>query len=68
MLDRAIFRRQTQFSKTERAALRAMRIQYLTTCHGFTDRELAHLLFIRWLVRRSAWNQALDLPASAVPA
>ena len=66
MFDRSIFTRQAQFSEAEFAALHALRTQYLTTRPGFTDRELARLRFMRWLVRRPEWNRALDQPVSAV--
>ena len=65
MFDRSIFVRHTQFSEVEVAALQTLRTQYLTTPHQFTDRELANLRFMHWLVRRPGWNQALDQPVSA---
>ncbi|HEX6510419.1 MAG TPA: hypothetical protein VF221_22550 [Chloroflexota bacterium] len=66
MFDRSIFTRQAQFSKAELAGLHALRTHYATTRQEFTDRELAHLRFMHWLVRRPAWDLALDQPVSAV--
>jgi hypothetical protein len=66
MFERSIFVRHARFSEAELAALQALRTQYLTTRHRFTDRELANLCFMHWLVRRPDWNRALDQPVSAV--
>jgi hypothetical protein len=66
MFDRRILTKQARFNKGEIAALQVLRTQYLTTCHEFTDRELANLRFMRWLVRRPDWNRALDQPVRDV--
>jgi len=65
MFDRRMFTRQAQFSEAEIGALEALRTQVLTTRYRFTDRELANLRFLRWLVRRPEWNRSLDRPAGA---
>ena len=65
MFDRSFFIRHARFTETEVAALQALRTQYPVTCQPFTDRELAHLRFMRWLVRRPEWNRALDQQVSA---
>lgn len=64
MFDRSIFIRHARFSQAEFAALQALRTQYLTPRYQFTDRELANLRFMRWLVHRPDWNRALDQPIS----
>ena len=66
MFDRSIFIRHSRFSKAEFAALQALRTQYLTTRGQFTDRELANLRFMHWLVHRPDWNRTLDQPVNAV--
>lgn len=70
MFDRSIFIRHARFSEPEFAALQALRTQYQTgyprpAGHRFTERELAHLRFLHWLVRRPEWNWALDQPMRA---
>lgn len=63
MFGRDIFFRRMQFSEAELAALQAVRTQYLSTHQRFTDRELANLRFLHWLIRRPEWNRSLDQPA-----
>lgn len=50
-----------RFTYTERAALRSLQATYEPAQHVFTERELAHVRFLRWLVYSSSWNRALDL-------
>jgi hypothetical protein len=50
----------TPLTRTERAALQSLRASYQSGQHLFTERELAHLRFLRWLVQSPAWNQAMD--------
>lgn len=65
MLDRTIFGRHSQFTRAEHAALQVLRTQYMSPRPRFTDRELAHLRFMHWLVHRPDWNRALDQLAIA---
>lgn len=48
----------TPFTPAERKALRSLRASYQSVQHLFTDRELAHLLFLRWRVESSRWDGA----------
>jgi hypothetical protein len=50
----------TPLTRAERTALRSLRATYQSAQHIFTERELAHLRFLRWLVHSSAWNRAMD--------
>ena len=52
----------TRFSETECSALQSLRTQYQPEQHVFTALELAHLRFLRWLVRSPGWNHGLDQP------
>lgn len=49
-----------RFTRTERTALRSLQATYEPAQHIFTERELAHVRFLRWLVYSSAWNRAMD--------
>jgi hypothetical protein len=53
------------FSETEFDALQSLRTRYQTGQHLFTERELAHLRFLRWLVHSPGWHRAMDQPESA---
>lgn len=48
------------FTPAERKALRSLRASYQSAQHLFTDRELAHLRFLRWHLRRFARDGAID--------
>jgi hypothetical protein len=63
MIERHITIRRTNFSETELDGLQSLRARYQTARHLFTDRELAHLRFLRWLVRCPGWNGDLGRPA-----
>lgn len=65
MIDRHRTVSHTHFTEAQFVALQGLRIRYLTDPHVFTDRELAHLRFVRWLVHRPEWNRALDQPMNA---
>ena len=65
MIDRQRTVSNTHFTEAEFVALQALRTRYLTDPRLFTDRELAHLRFVRWLVHRSDWNRAMDQPMNA---
>jgi hypothetical protein len=65
MFDQHIFTRHTAFSEPELTALKSLRSRYRTDPQVFTDRELARLRFVRWLVHRPEWNRALDQPVNA---
>jgi len=53
------------FTEAERSALLSLRSKYQTTHHLFTEHELAHLRFIRWLIQSPNWNRAIDQPDNA---
>jgi len=57
--------RSTQFSQAELDTLRSLRTRYQNTHPLFTDRELARLRFLRWLVRSPGWDPAMDQPVHA---
>ena len=65
MIDRHLTISHTKFTEAVFAALQRLRRRYQTDPHLFTDRELAHLRFVRWLVHRPDWNRALDQPMNA---
>lgn len=69
MPDRSSPIRHTAFTETESAALQALRARHCTISGLFTDRELAHLRFLRWLVHQPASRHAREKPlrAEAVP-
>lgn len=48
------------FTPAERKALRSLRASYQSAQHLFTDRELAHLRFLRWRLRSFARDRAID--------
>jgi hypothetical protein len=50
----------TPFSREERTSLRSLRASYESAEHVFTERELAHLHFLRWLVSSPGWNRSMD--------
>lgn len=50
----------TRFSDVECDALRSLRSAYEAEQHIFTAEELAHLRFLRWLVRSPRWNDPMD--------
>jgi hypothetical protein len=54
-----------EFSETELDALQSLRTTYQTGQHVVTERELAHLRFLRWLVRSPGWQRAMDQPVNA---
>lgn len=64
MINRHLNISHTQFTEAEVVALQGLRTKYQTDPRLFTDRELAHLRFIRWLVHRPEWNRALDGPVN----
>lgn len=65
MIDRHLTISHTLFTQAEIGTLQRLRKRYQTDPHLFTDRELDHLRFLRWLVHRPEWNRALDQPANA---
>jgi hypothetical protein len=50
----------TQLTDAECAAFWALRVTYQTDEHLFTERDLSHLRFLRWLVRSPVWDRAMD--------
>ena len=56
MLDRNSPTRYTSFTEEEFAALQALRARHAEP-QPFTERELAHLRFVRWLVSRPGWSR-----------
>jgi len=52
----------TRLSEMECNALQSLRTGYQPEQHVFTAKELAHLRFLRWLVRSPGWNRAMDQP------
>lgn len=62
MIGRLIIATGAQFSEAEFEALRSLRTKYRDTHHLFTEHELAHLRFQRWLVRSPYWHRSLDRP------
>lgn len=65
MLHRGSPTKHTAFTETELAALQALRARHRTISGLFTDRELAHLQFLRWLVHQRASCQAREKPLYA---
>jgi hypothetical protein len=47
---------------TEQNALLPLRARYRASQHLFTDRELARLNFMRWLVQSPGWTRDMDHP------
>lgn len=50
----------TPLTRAERTSLQSLRATYQSASHIFTERELAHMRFVRWLVHSPAWNQEMD--------
>jgi hypothetical protein len=66
MISRIITTKGAHFTEAEATALQALRERYHTGQGLFTDREIARLRFLRWLVQSPGWNRALDQPCSAI--
>jgi hypothetical protein len=55
----------TRFSEAELDTLQSLRTRYQAGQHLFTERELAQLRFLRWLVQSPGWHRAMDQPVNA---
>lgn len=61
MLDRDSPTNHTPFTETEFASLQALRARH-ERAQTFTERELARLRFLRWLVRQPGWLRTRSQP------
>jgi hypothetical protein len=62
MIDDRFHKNPIRFSEAEFDTLQLLRTRYQTRQHLFTAGELAHLRFLRWLVRSPGWYRAMDQP------
>ncbi|MBV9282069.1 MAG: hypothetical protein JOZ41_18475 [Chloroflexi bacterium] len=65
MIGRPITPGALQFSERELTTLQSLRARYQSAHPLFTDRELARLRFLRWLVQSPDWKRAMDQPYQA---
>ncbi|HLJ66451.1 MAG TPA: hypothetical protein VKX16_03725 [Chloroflexota bacterium] len=67
MIDRSFSARYPSFSDTEFSALQALRARHRVASSHFTERELAHLQFLRWLVHQPLHRRASTRSVHADP-